>query len=156
MNGHIFQINASNGGVPKRPIRTAEVAPLGLTVDDQRNKKHHGGPARAICLFSLDRILALQAEGHPIYPGSIGENVTISGVDWEQVLLGMRLRLGNEVVLEVTSYAVPCSNIRESFVGHRFGRVSQKANPGWARAYTRVVETGTIQVGDQVIVENGD
>lgn len=156
MSGHIFQINASQGGVPKRPLRKAEVVPLGLTVDEQENKKHHGGPERAVCLFSLDRILELQAEGHPIYPGSIGENVTVSGVDWAQVQPGTRFRLGNEVVLEVTSYAVPCRKIQGSFVGYKYGRVSQKRNPGWARAYTRVLQTGKIQVGDKVIMEIGD
>ncbi|MEM7115011.1 MAG: MOSC domain-containing protein [Chloroflexota bacterium] len=156
MNGHIFQINASNGGVPKRPLRKAAVEPLGITVDKQENLKHHGGPERAVCLYSLDQILALQAEGHPIYPGSIGENVTISGVDWSQVQPGTRLRLGDEVILEVTSYAVPCRKIQGSFAGYKFGRVSQKANPGWARAYTRVLQTGQIQVGDKVVMEIGD
>ena len=37
----------------------------------------HGGPERALCLFSLERILELQAEGHPIFPGAAGENITI-------------------------------------------------------------------------------
>ena len=151
--GHIFQINASEGGVPKRPLRHAEVARTGLIGDDQRDKEHHGGPERAVCLFSLERIVALQAEGHPIYPGSIGENVTIAGINWEQVQPGVRLRLGNEVVVQITSYAVPCRNIQGSFVGHKYGRVSQTANPGWARAYARVLQTGQIGVGDKAQVE---
>lgn len=155
MEGHIFQINASEGGVPKRPLRHAEVAKLGLTVDDQSDKEHHGGPERAVCLFSLERIVALQAEGHPIYPGSIGENITIAGIDWEQVQPGTRLRLGNEVVVQITSYAVPCRNIQGSFVGHKYGRVSQTANPGWARAYARVLQTGQIGVGDKVQIGDG-
>lgn len=153
MSGHIFQINASDGGVPKRPLRHADVAQLGLTEDDQTDREHHGGPDRAVCLFSLERIVALQAEGHPIYPGSIGENVTVTGVDWAALQPGTRLRLGDEVVLEVTSYAVPCRNIQGSFVGHKYGRVSQTTNPGWARAYARVLRTGQIRVGDKVQVE---
>lgn len=65
---HIFQINISRGGVPKQPIPIGEVTPLGLVGDVQRDRKHHGGPERPLCLFSLEHILALQAEGHPSTP----------------------------------------------------------------------------------------
>lgn len=149
-SGKVFQINASNGGVPKLPVRHSDVNELGLLIDEQKNKKHHGGPERAVCLYSLERIQALQAEGHPIFPGAIGENVTVSGLDWEQMVPGVQLNVGDSLVLEITSYAVPCQNIRDSFVGHKFGRVSQKTNPGWARAYCKVLQTGSIQVSDSI------
>lgn len=150
MSGHIFQISISNGGVPKLAIPAGDVTELGIAGDVQRNKRHHGGPKRALCLYSLEQILALQAEGHPIYPGSIGENLTIAGLDWSQMQPGTRLKVGDEVELEVTSYAVPCKNIRHSFADERFVRVSQKKNAGWARAYVRVLHTGQIKVGDKV------
>ena len=54
--------------------------PAGLEGDRHRNRKLHGGPDRALCLFSLERIEALQAEGHPIEPGTLGENLTLA--DW--------------------------------------------------------------------------
>lgn len=151
-NAHIFQISTSPGGVPKRSVPSAEVTSLGLTGDIQLDKVHHGGPDRAVCLFSLEHILALQAEGHPIYPGSIGENVTVAGLDWSQMVPGTRLRLGEHVELEITSYAAPCSNIAGSFAESRFGRVSHKSNPGWARAYARVLGTGSIAPGDPIVV----
>lgn len=147
---HIFQINISGGGVPKLPVPVGEVTPLGLAGDIQRDKKHHGGPERALCLFSLEHILDLQAEGNPIYPGSIGENVTIAGLDWSQVQPGTRMVLGESVELEITSYATPCSNIAGSFAGSKIGRVSEKAHPGWARVYARVIRTGPIAPGDPV------
>ncbi len=150
--GRIFQINASNGGVPKSPIRQSDVNELGLLTDSQKHKKFHGGPERALCLYSVERIQALQDEGHPIFPGAIGENVTISGVDWDQMVPGVQLQLGDSLVVEVTSYAVPCKQIKESFKEHQFVRVSQKSNPGWARAYTKVIANGRIQVGDAVEV----
>ena len=148
----IFQINASNGGVPKRPLRQAEVNALGLTVDKQIHTKVHGGPEKAICLYSLERILALQAEGHPIYPGSVGENVTISGLDWDAVVPGARLRLG-DVLVEITSYALPCNLIVESFSDLDSSRISHKKHPGWARAYSRVLDAGTCKIGDTVTLE---
>ena len=60
---------------------------LRLERDRQRNPRIHGGLERAICLFSLEVIEALQAEGHPIVPGSTGENVTLAGLNWFTVKL---------------------------------------------------------------------
>ena len=153
-HAHIFQINLSSGGVPKLAARATEVQEPGLVGDKQRNVKHHGGLERAVCLYSLERILALQAEGHPIYPGAAGENITLAGVDWEQVRPGARIRLGEQVALEVTRYTEPCSNIRESFRDGYFNRIHQERFPGWSRVYARVLRGGRIQVGDIVSVEN--
>ena len=52
----IFQINSSNGGVPKLPVQGAKVTSLGLEGDDHNNKELHGGPDKAICLYSLELI----------------------------------------------------------------------------------------------------
>ena len=149
-SAHIFQINASKGGVPKTPLREAEVTELGLTADKQKNLKFHGGPTRALCLFSLEKMLELQQEGHPIYPGSVGENITVSGVPWDEMTVGSRWRLGSEVEIEITSFAVPCQNISQSFADEKFVRLSQKKHPGWARVYASVQKTGAIQVGDVI------
>jgi MOSC domain-containing protein YiiM len=146
----IFQINVSNGGVPKLAVRETEVTTLGVAGDRQENTQVHGGPERAVSFFSLERILALQAEGHPIFPGSVGENVTISGLDWEQVLPGTRLRLGAEVLVELTKYTTPCNKIEASFRDDYYGRISQNQYPGWSRLYARVLQPGVIKTGDPV------
>jgi MOSC domain-containing protein YiiM len=103
-------------------------------------------------VYSLERIRALQAEGHPIDVGTAGENVTVEGIDWDLVVPGVRLRLGQAVVLEVASFTSPCKTIRESFVGGRFVRISHKLHPGWSRVYARVLSEGEIQTGDPVEV----
>ncbi len=153
--GYIYQLNCSDGGVPKLPVREAELTPTGLVGDRQRYPLIHGGPKRALCLYSLEVIQALQAEGHPIYPGSIGENVTIAGLDWERLAPGRRLALGDEVVVELTSYANPCRNIRDSFDAGKFKRVSQKQHAGESRLYARVIRTGRLVVGQKVRVLDG-
>ena len=111
-NARIVQISVSPGGVPKRPVASARVTPMGVQGDAQRDRTHHGGPDRALCLFSQERIRALQIEGHPIQPGSIGENLTIEGIDWTHVTPGVCLRLGDKVLVEVTRYTSPCFNTR--------------------------------------------
>jgi len=60
--GRIVQLSVSAGGVPKRAVEQARVTRLGLEGDAHQNEKHHGGPERAVCLFSLEAIRALAAE----------------------------------------------------------------------------------------------
>jgi MOSC domain-containing protein YiiM len=150
--GVLASINMSGGGVPKRRVNDAKVSRSGLLGDDQNDKTHHGGPERAVCVYSMDRIQALQQEGHPIDAGTAGENVTLKGIDWDLVVPGMRIKLGGEVLLEVTSFTSPCKTIRESFIDGRFVRISQKLHPGWSRVYARVVTEGEIRFGDHVEV----
>ena len=154
MPGRIFQLNTSPGGVPKLAIREAEVTELGITGDDHKFPDIHGGPERAVCLFSLERILELQSEGHPIFPGAVGENITISGLDWNDVTPGQKLSLGEEVLVEITSYTSPCNSIPDSFVGGAYQRISQKLHPGYSRVYARVLRTGRIRIG-QLVQLNG-
>ena len=91
VKGRVVQINISPGGVPKLPLREAMVGELGLEGDGHSFPDIHGGPERALCLFSLERILELQAEGHPIFPGAAGENITIVGLEWDKLQPGDRV-----------------------------------------------------------------
>jgi MOSC domain-containing protein YiiM len=150
--GVLVSINASGGGVPKRRVNDARVSRLGLLGDTQNDKMHHGGPERAVCIYSLERIHALQQEGHPIDVGTVGENVTLEGVDWDLIVPGVRIRLGKEVVLEVASFAAPCKTIKASFIDDEFVRISPKLHPGWSRVYARVLTEGEIRSGDHVEV----
>jgi MOSC domain-containing protein YiiM len=156
MEGRIHQLNCSRGGVPKLPVPEALLTPTGLDKDTVAHPNIHGGPERALCLFSLELIRKLRAEGHPIYPGSAGENVTLEGLDWSRLVPGVRLALGEEVVVEVSSYTSPCSTIRASFTAGYYKRISQKVNPGDSRVYARVVRTGRLAVGQPVRLLDGN
>ncbi|MDH3463904.1 MAG: MOSC domain-containing protein [Acidimicrobiia bacterium] len=148
---HIHLINVSDGGVPKLPVDTAEVGLRGLTTDRQADTIHHGSPDQALCLYSLEVIEALGAEGHPIFPGAAGENLTISGLDWAGVTEGDRFRLGDDVVIEVTFPATPCSKNAEWFVDRNFKRMSHDLHPGSSRTYARVLQPGSVSTGDPVV-----
>ncbi|TAJ25630.1 MAG: MOSC domain-containing protein [Nitrospirae bacterium] len=149
----IHQINLSNGGVPKLPVPETRITAKGLDGDRQRSRVYHGGPDRAVCLFSLELIEALQAEGHSIFPGSSGENVTLAGVEWERLRPGSRLRLGGQVRLEITSYTTPCKHNAGWFRGGDYKRISQRRHPGWSRLYAKVLDEGLVRVGDPLILE---
>jgi MOSC domain-containing protein YiiM len=145
MNGRIVQISVSRGGVPKTAVTEARVTVLGLEGDAHRNMEHHGGPERAVRLYAMEAIGRLRAEGHPIVPGAIGENVTVEGVDWSAVGPGCHLLLGETVLLQVTRYTSPCLNITRAFKDGNHARVSHKRHPGWSRVYARVLATGSIR-----------
>jgi MOSC domain-containing protein YiiM len=147
--GTVSSINVSNGGVPKTARLSAWIDTGGVEGDRQRDLRFHGGPDRAVCVYSLDLIEALRAEGHPIAPGTIGENLTLSGIEWSGVVPGARLEIG-DVLLELVSYTSPCRKIAGSFVDGAFVRVSQKVNPGWSRLYARVLSPGTVTPGDAI------
>ena len=150
---HVHQISVSNGGLPKLPVPQARVTVEGVEGDRHRNTLLHGGPDRAVCLFSLELIETLQAEGHPIRPGSTGENLTLAGVDWAGLVPGSRIAVGDQVRLEIMSYTAPCSLNTCYFDAGNFKRISQDLHPGWSRLYAKVLAEGTVRVGDVVTVE---
>lgn len=135
--------------MPKHPLTSARVGTEGVEGDRQRERRYHGGPDRAVSLYSVERVQALQAEGHPIAPGTTGENLTIGGLDWGVVGPGSQITVG-DVLLEITKPAHPCKTITASFRGGDFSRISEKLHPGWSRFYARVLREGTVRVGDAV------
>ena len=150
-SGRLHAINLSDGGVPKQPRPWAQVRVAGIEGDRQEDRRYHGGPDRAVCLYSRDLIEALQGEGHPIVPGAIGENLTLHGLDWTDIRPEVRIEIG-EVILEVTRAASPCHKIAGAFEHGAFTRVSQKLHPGWSRYYARVLREGIVTVGDRVVL----
>jgi MOSC domain-containing protein YiiM len=146
----VHQINVSDGGVPKRPVREAMVRERGVEGDWQRNLKVHGGQDRALCLFSQDLIERLQDEGHLIEAGFSGENLTLAGLEWEKLKPGDRLQIGPDVQVEIMSYTAPCDLNARWFRDGDYRRISQKKNPGWSRVYAKVLREGLVTPGDAV------
>jgi len=147
---HVHQINTSNGGVPKTPVDEAIVGQRGLVDDHQADRVHHGSPDQALCLYSLEVIERLQAEGHPIEPGSAGENLTVTGLDWKRMVPGTRVTVGDEIEVEITDYATPCSKNAGWFVDGEFSRMHQRSHPGDSRVYARVLTGGMVRSSDPV------
>lgn len=150
--GSVVQLNRSGGGVPKLPVDRVEIGYGGLAGDVQQNRRHHGRPWQAICLWSAEVIEGLQAEGHPIGFGSAGENVTVRGVDWSALSPGSRLLVGG-ALLQVSAYAIPCVKNQQWFHDGDFQRMAQEVRPGASRLYASVLVEGTVATGDEVVLE---
>ncbi len=152
MSAKLIQISVNqDGGVPKTRVENAKLTFERVEGDKQRFLKFHGGPTRAVCLFSLEILEKLQAEGHPITPGATGENLLISGLDWSEIRPGVRLQIGAALV-EITDYTAPCKTIIAAFSGGDFMRISQKTHPGESRLYAKILAEGVVSEGDSVAI----
>ena len=151
----IVSINVSElGGVPKLPIKTAVVRFEGVEGDLNRFRmeRKNGDPGRAVSIFSMERILQLQEEGHPIDIGTAGENFTIEGIDWPKMEVGMMIRFGSALI-RLSEPCAPCSKIGGSFMENEFSRIDQNKRRGWSRWSASVIEEGAVSVGDAVYLE---
>jgi MOSC domain-containing protein YiiM len=146
MNGTLRQLSISSGGMPKLPVASAEVTAAGVGTDWQTNRKYHGGPDRAVCLFSVELYEWLRAEhGIDLVPGSLGENFTTEGFDLLALKPGSRVRVGR-CTIEVTGVRVPCRSLNQ---WHPSLMKIIKGRSGWV---CRVTTPATVRPGDAVEV----
>ena len=123
----------------------------GLEGDAHTDLKHHGGPLQDVCLYPIEAIERIAAEGHQAFPGAYGENLTLIGIDWAGLRAGDRLRIGGDgPVIELTDFATPCTKQAHWFLEGRIGRISATAHPEDARWYARTIEEGPVAPGDAV------
>lgn len=171
MPAHVATVNvggsAPNGakrvgvtGIHKRPVDSAELrAPgpksgglgSGVVGDFIGDRRSHGGDRQAVYAFAREELDYWETRlGVSLANGSIGENLTTTGIDVDAALIGDRWRIGDEVLVEVTGPRIPCATF-----------AARMGVPGWLRtfsevgrsgAYLAVVAGGTVRPGDRVDV----
>lgn len=115
------------------------------------DRRFHGGAHQAVYAFAredLDRWEEML--GRTLRSGTFGENLTTVGLGVNSALIGERWRVGDRVLLEVTSARLPC-RVFSSWMDEAdwLKRFTSEARPG---AYFRVLEPGFIKAGDQIDV----
>jgi MOSC domain-containing protein YiiM len=152
--GSVLQVNTSAGGVPKQSLGSsrATIGTRGIEGDVQADRKHHGRPFQALCLWSAEVIAELAAAGHPITAGAAGENLTLTGIDWATLRPGSRLRVGTALA-ELSYPAVPCQKQARWFSDGDFNRISHDRSPNWTRWYAWVREPGEVEPRDSVVLQ---
>lgn len=117
------------------------------------DRKHHGGIEKAVYGYSQNHY----AYWKELYPnldwnyGMLGENLTISNLEETEIFVGNTYKLG-EALLEVTKPREPCYKL-----GIRFGTqeiVKQFWNSTKCGVYFKVLQTGNVSVGDELILVN--
>jgi MOSC domain-containing protein YiiM len=133
------------------PVRLGR---LGLLGDQQEDRSHHGGPDRALCSYVADHHQGwVGALGRRPEPGLFGENLTVQGIDETQVHCGDRFRIGGAII-EITTPRIPCMTLTRR-VGYPEAIPFIRAL-GWCGWYSRVIEEGEAQAGDEMELVHAD
>jgi MOSC domain-containing protein YiiM len=129
--------------MPKSAVPEALVTAAGVAGDAQRNLKYHGGPQRAVCLFSDEFYQWLRDQGVDLVYGQVGENFTTRGIDLLALRPDQYLAVG-ECVIQLCSVRVPCRQL--NMWNPRLLEMI-KGRTGWL---ARVVVQGTVRPGDRI------
>jgi MOSC domain-containing protein YiiM len=144
--------------IEKHPVTgPVRVSAPGLEGDQVGDTVHHGGIDQAVYAFAREDLDDWAEQlGAPIRDGMFGENLTTSGIDVNEARVGERWRIGG-VLLEVASVRIPCNDFK-CWMGEtgfdNTGWVKRFAATGRPGPYLRVVEEGTLQAGDDLVVEH--
>ncbi len=142
-------------GIVKRPVPgPLAVGPLGLAGDEQADPSVHGGLAKAVYAYPGEHYAFWQtvraqagvaAWGDTLPPGSLGENLTLSGLQENQVWIGDLLRFA-DCTLAVSEPRFPCFKFN-AVMGfpHAAKLMAQSA---WCGFYLAVREPGTLRPGE--------
>ena len=112
----------------------------GLDKDAHADSKTH----RQVSLMATESIQKMRDLGLEVGPGAFGENLTTEGIDLVSIPVGTELKVGPEVVLEVTQIGKVCHNKCAIFY-----KVGQCIFPEEG-IFGKVLHGGTIKAGDEI------
>lgn len=138
-------------GIDKRPASgPVLIGRDGVAGDTVADRRHHGTWYQAAYAFDAEELDWWAAElDRPVSPGNVGENLTLSGADCSDAVIGERWQLGG-AVLRVTGPRTPC----RVFAGFwdlpdLIKRFTTRGRPG---AYLAVERAGEVTAGDRLSV----
>ena len=145
-----LQDRAIETGIYKLPVAgPAYVTKDGLAGDTQVDRKNHGGPDKAIYVYTEENYrywATLRGDAHYDY-GHFGENLTVIGMADDTVHIGDVFSAG-ETILQVTQPRVPCFKLGLKFEDPDF--VGTFLTSGRTGFYMRVIQEGNINSGDTI------
>jgi MOSC domain-containing protein YiiM len=139
--GRVVGVSVSDRkGVKKRNIATGHlIENFGLAGD-----AHAGDWHRQVSLLGVESIAKIRAKGLDVAPGDFAENITTEGISLWELPLGTRLKLGDEVLAEVTQIGKQCHNRCAIF--HQVGDCVMPREG----IFVRVLKGGRVQPGDAI------
>ena len=129
-------------GVSKDNVPSARVLEeCGLEGD-----AHSGQWHRQVSLLATESIEKMRALGLGIKPGDFAENLTTEGIELRVLPIGTRLKVGEEIILEVTQIGKQCHTGCAIF--QQVGKCIMPTEG----IFTRVIRGGVVKVGDSIEV----
>lgn len=142
--GKIVAVCISAGGIPRFPVLAARLTVGGLLEDGHRFEEHYL-PTRAVTLFSLEQLQAFAKGASRFPPGSVGENLTVQGLNLGTLTPGGRLQIG-EAEVQLEKAWTPC-HAQHAETGNT--QTNSEQHRGFFASVTR---EGTIRPGDAITV----
>ena len=132
-------------GTRKTPVDEAFISKdHGLEGDAHAGKWH-----RQVSFLSSESIEGVKAQGLDVTFGDFAENIATEGIDWKTLPVGTQVRLGNEVLVEITQIGKECHN--KCAIYYKAGDCIMPREG----VFAKVLEEGKIHKGDEInIVEN--
>jgi MOSC domain-containing protein YiiM len=137
-------------GIYKQPVEgPVRATALGLEGDVQVDRKNHGGPDKAVYVYTVENYRHWERElQKSAFPhGQFGENFTVSGMPDERVHIGDLFRIGS-ILAQVTQPRVPCFKLGIKMGDPAFVPVFLRS--GRVGFYLRVLEEGEVRAGDSI------
>ncbi len=95
-------------------------------------------------LLSSESIDQAKAQGLDVNFGDFAENIATVGIDWKTLPIGTRVRLGAQVLLEITQIGKECHN--RCAIYYKAGDCIMPREG----VFARVLEEGPIRCGDPI------
>jgi MOSC domain-containing protein YiiM len=142
-------------GICKSPVsERLYLKKLGFAGNGVADLKHHGGPDKAVCVYSLNHYPYWEEVlGMKLPPAAFGENLSVSGLHEDDVCIGDIFHLGTAVV-QVSQPRQPCRTLAA-----RYGRndmMKLVVESGRTGFYFRVMKKGVVEAGDILIIKERD
>lgn len=121
--------------------------------DEVFNKIHHGGLHRVIHYYPSEhyKYWNKQYPGNSFLPGSMGENISATGMTEKDVCIGDIFQIG-EVLCTVTEPRKPCATINHKFQIRSLAKEVQiTSRTGW---FYKVLVPGIIKINNEIILKD--
>ncbi len=141
----VVSVNISPGGIPKTPISTGNVA-LGGLHDDGHHHAKHRTPLSAVSICDVEDLDDLRREGFDVFPGAIGENLTVQHLDADALMVGDRLVFSGGVEIEITKHRQPC------YVLDAISPDLKRVVVGRCGVLAKVLREGLVRAGESIDV----
>ncbi len=151
----IFDGKAITTGICKKPVSgSLSLRVLGFQGDGVGDTKNHGGPDKAVCVYSLDHYPFWEETlGIKLPPAAFGENLSVSNLKEEEVCIGDVFQLGTATV-QITQPRQPCGTLAARY--GRIGLIKFVIDSGFTGFYLRVLKEGMVELGTPLILKERD
>ncbi len=130
----------------KKGTRKECIEEARLVVEHGVEGDAHAGPwHRQVSFLAMESINKAKAAGLNVDFGDFAENIATEGVDWPNVPVGTRFRLGPSALVEITQIGKECH--KKCAIYYQAGDCIMPREG----VFARVIEGGLILCGDKIV-----